>query len=584
MNGDGRGEILVGAPTFGARAEQGSTGRPRPQSGPGRAYVVFGAATAGRVDLANLGDGGITITAAPGDGFLGISPFPLGDVTDDGVADVAFGAPYADRNERVDSGSVHVVAGQRGPGTIELGTPGRPGFRIDGGVGDDRVGTWIDTVPDVDGDTRPELLLAAQGADAESRTDAGAAYVVFADPARRDLDLSGLRNRGYRVAGPSEQSGLGSVAGLGDLNGDGRGDFVVGAGGASSAHLILGPPPPAGPPPPPDPGVAEEVAAGCIAATNIEVVIDDSGSMAGTDPLELARQATELLITKPRSEGKVIGVFEFGSEGAQIIAPTVVMPRGVTGSNKPAMLAALAKAIGADNGGTDYNIGLKGAADDNPAAQARLFITDGAHNEGEYTEQHRGGPPTYVIGLGEESNQSTFRRRLRRIASETNGRAFTGVTARDIVAVVNQIDSRLNCDVELDTDVDRLTEDDRVEEQVVDLDPDAHTLDVEVSWGDEREDVEPAELAFLDEDEDVLVRISGRRLREVIARPGRTFTINGIQLKGTSQRGRFGLRLTGRPAEQLRVRYRATKVRGKVARVTSQVGQSRRRAVQQAVA
>jgi hypothetical protein len=579
LNGDGRGDVLVGAPTFGARAETGSRFRPRPESGAGRAYVVFGGAAGGRVDLADLGDRGITITAAPGDNFLGVSPFALGDVTGDGIADLGLGAPYSDRNERIDSGSVHVVAGQRAPGTIDLGAAGRAGFRVDGGVADDRLGTWIETVPDVNGDGLGELLLAARGADALSRTDAGAAYVVFGAAQPSDLDLSGLRERGYRIAGPEADSEIGSVVGLGDVDGNGRGDLAVGAPGASSAHVVLGPQPQT--PPPPDPGVEEEVAAGCRAATNVEVVIDDSGSMEDNDPEELRREATELVITKPRSEGKVIGVFEFGSAGSQIIAPTVIVPRGEPGSNKPELIEALGRAIAADNGGTNYNIGLKGAADDNPAAEARIFITDGAHNEGEYTDQHRGGPPTYVIGLSEESNRGAFRRRLRRIASETGGRAFTGVTAQQLVAVVNRIDSRLNCDVELDTDVDFPTEEDPVEEQLVDLEDEAHTIDVEVSWPDDDEEVVPDELEFLDEDEDVVLRVSGRRLRRIVARPGRTFTIGGVQLKGTQRGPRFGLRLTTVDAAKLRISYRATKVRGRAVRVTSQVSQSRRRQVEQ---
>jgi hypothetical protein len=579
LNGDGRGEVLVGAPTFGARSPEGSPRTPPASSGAGRAYVVFGRATGGRVDLAGLGDAGITVVAAPGDGFLGISPFPLGDVTGDGIADLAFGAPLSDRNERVDAGSVDVVAGQRGPGVIDLGVA-RPGFRVDGGVGDDRLGSWIDTAPDINGDGRPELLLAARGADPLSRTDAGAAYVLFGQERPRDVDLATLREEGYRIAGPAAKSTLGSVAGLGDIDGDGRGDLIAGAGGAGSAHLILGPKPPPVPVAPPDEGVAEEVAAGCLAATNVEVIIDDSGSMSDTDPSELRRLATELLITKPRSEGKVLGVYEFGSEGAQVIAPTLIVPRGVLGSNKPKLIEAVEKATGADNGGTNYNLGLKGAVDDNPAAMARIFITDGAHNEGEYTDQHRGGPPTYVIGLGRGAGKGELKARLDRIAAETKGRSYTGVTAENIVAVVNRIDSRLNCDLELDTDVDTLTLDDPVDEQVVDLDPNARTLDVDVSWGDVFDDVEPEEIAFL-RDGRVVGRASARRLREIVARPGRTFTVGGIELKGTERPGRFGLRLTGLRADSVRVRYRVRKARGKGARVTSQVGQSRRRLVEQ---
>jgi hypothetical protein len=345
-------------------------------------------------------------------------------------------------------------------------------------------------------------------------------------------------------------------------------------------HVILAPKPPATPPPPPDPGVAEEVEAGCRAITNVQVIVDDSLSMRRTDPQNLRRQAIELLITKPRNEGKVIGVYEFGSSGAQVFKATAVVGPGKPGSNTAGLVEQLDGAINGDNGGTNYNLGFTGAAADNPAAQARIFITDGGHRGSPYTDPHRGGPPTYTVGLGPDSDRGVFKSRLERIASDTGGRAFTGVSAEDVIRVVNQIDSRLNCDVDIDSDEDTLTIADPVDEQVVPLIPDARTCDIDVSWGDEDESVEPEEIAFIREGR-VVARASRSRLRQVVRRPARSFSVGGIRLKGTRRGGRFGLRISGTPANRLRIRYRVTKVRGRAAEVTSQITQSRRRQIEQ---
>ena len=67
----------------------------------------------------------------------------------------------------------------------------------------------------------------------------------------------------------------------------------------------------------------------------------------------------------------------------------------------------------------------------------------------------------------------------------------------------------------------------------------------------------------------------------MVRRPGRTFSVGGIRLKGAKRGGRFGLRLSGMPANRLRIRYRVTKVDGQAAKVTSQITQSRRRQIEQ---
>jgi len=574
-NADGRGEILVGAPLADA-----PTGRPT-----GAAYVVFGRPEPGRLDLAALGTAGYAVTGSDDDALLGARVGVVGDPDGNGATDLAFAATAADRNGREDSGSVHVIPGKAGPEPVAAGSADRPGFRIDGAAAGDRLGSSASAVGDLNSDGRSELVVAAPQADALSREEAGAAYVVFGSEEMEDLDLSGLADMGFRLAGPEPGAHLSGAAGVSDLDGDKVDDLLAGAygpgaGGSGAAFVVLGPKPPATPPPPPDPGVAEEVAAGCKALSNVEVIVDDSLSMRRADPLQLRRQAIDLLLTKPRNVGKVVGAFEFGSRGRQLFAPQVVQPRG-TGSNQPLLLGALQQGVRGNNGGTDYNAAFKGAADDNPGAQARVFITDGGHRAGKYLDGHRGGAPTFVIGLGIKASTGAGKR-LARIARETEGRAFVDADADELPEILNTIDSKLNCDVDIDSDEDVLSEADPVDEQVIELLPDARTCDIDVNWGDDADSIEPEEIAFLDDEGDVSARVTRRGLQRVVARPGKTFRIDGITLQGRKRGTFYGLRIAGRdPAERLRVRYRAAKVSGRNAKVTSQVSQSRRRSVVQ---
>jgi FG-GAP repeat len=589
MNGDGRGELAIGAPTFAAAG-----GRPA-----GRGYVVFGRAERGRVDLGALGGGGFPVLPAESDGHLGLGVAAVGDITGDGRPDVAFGAPESDRNRRAQSGSVHVIAGQATAEPVRAGDPDRAGMRLDGAAPDDRLGGGLSGAGDANADGRPDLAASALFANALSRPKAGAVYVVYGaavpagddenagggrgDPATTIVDLASLGDAGHRLAGPGDGARLYAVAAAGDLDGNGTEDLIAGAPHAArgardaaprpgTAYVVLTPPP--AEPPPPDPGVEEEEQAGCSAADNVEMLIDDSGSMADSDPQLLRRRAIELVLSKPRNEGEVLGAYEFGSVGTQLFEPQEIRPRG-PGSNQPELFELLERRIEADNGGTNYNEAFVGVANDNPAAEARIFLTDGEHNEGRYRLGHRGGPPTYVIGLN-IGGEGEAAERLARIAEDTGGRYFPSVTAQQLQAVLNRVDSRLNCDVESDGAIDVLTEDDPIDDHSTWLRRSAHAYDVEVSWGDDADRVVPERLELIERGRAVAV-IGSARLGEVLRRPGRTFRFGGARIRGRRRDTFFGVRISGERSDRLRVRYRMTRFEGRGARVTAQILQSRRR-------
>ena len=178
-------------------------------------------------------------------------------------------------------------------------------------------------------------------------------------------------------------------------------------------------------------------AAACHIRGNLEAIIDDSGSMAGTDPNNLRSEGLKLIMNTPGNEGKGLGAIEFGSSADQIFAP------GAIGPNRTAFSQALDQKILADNGGTDYNAAFAFAKQASPNADARLFLTDGGHNAGEYQNGHRGGPPTYTVGLGPIVGDDATR--LKTIASETGGFYRNAQDDSDLQAAMNDVNAAINC-------------------------------------------------------------------------------------------------------------------------------------------
>jgi hypothetical protein len=176
--------------------------------------------------------------------------------------------------------------------------------------------------------------------------------------------------------------------------------------------------------------------------TNIQAIIDDSGSMAGTDPNRLRVQAMDLLINALDSS-TTVGAVEFGT-----IADNV-FPAEAVGPNAAAMKAALDTAIQADNGGTDYNAAFDSGRAANPGAAARIFLTDGGHNAGTYLNTHLNPvppqTPTYVIGFSTGLSLPEDQARLAQIASDTGGQYFPLPDASALQSVMNQIETSLTC-------------------------------------------------------------------------------------------------------------------------------------------
>jgi FG-GAP repeat/Putative Ig domain len=170
VSGDGRPDLLVGAPFTDINGRQGS----------GSAYVLSGVAPGADVDLAAHGRQLLRIDGAAALDLTGGSVAAAGDVNGDERADAILGAAGADANGRRDSGSAYVVSPGGPSSTVDL-TALAPaqGFRIGGAEAEDAAGTVVAGPGDVNGDGRADVLVGAPFADPAGRSNAGAAYIAY---------------------------------------------------------------------------------------------------------------------------------------------------------------------------------------------------------------------------------------------------------------------------------------------------------------------------------------------------------------------------------------------------------------------
>ncbi len=220
VNGDGRDDVIVGAPGTDSNARANS----------GSAYVVFGQESPAEIDLSALGDLGYRIDGAAASDRAGRAVAGVGDMNGDGRADVLMGAHGADPSGRANAGSAYVVFGKSSATTVDLAALGNQGFRIDGASASERAGWTVAEAGDVNGDGPLDLLIGAPFADNNLRQGSGSAYVVFGKRSSTNVDLAALGDQGFRIDGAAPQNFMSeAIAGAGDLNGDGRADVLVGA-------------------------------------------------------------------------------------------------------------------------------------------------------------------------------------------------------------------------------------------------------------------------------------------------------------------------------------------------------------------
>jgi hypothetical protein len=303
-------------------------------------------------------------------------------------------------------------------------------------------------------------------------------------------------------------------------------------------------------------------AATCTPRTNVEVILDDSGSMAGFDFAKLRVAGTKLLLEKPANQQKRFGAVQFGTDASTVFAPGVVAP------GLAAMEAALDAQIDADDGATNYNAAFDKARADNANADARIFLTDGGHNVGPYLEGHKPGSRVDVIGFG-SSTAGEDGQRLARIASETGGVYYPQTDSSTLQAVMNKIDAAYNCQSTPVEFTDQFTAANQTKRHTVPVGSRTRSIETVLTWTG-------ATNVF-----DVVVQIvRGKRVvaKSDLAETARRKRRRATKLRITRKRGAtfLALKITRVKKGKLRLRLRAKQLSAPTSLVT-QVTKSTRR-------
>jgi hypothetical protein len=308
-------------------------------------------------------------------------------------------------------------------------------------------------------------------------------------------------------------------------------------------------------------------AASCKSASNIEAIVDDSGSMEITDPDRLRVQAMSLLIDD-LSPNTQLGAVEFGSgidiPGIITTPPAdTVFPPEPVGANATAMRSALDSVIKADNGATDYNGAFAQSDADNPGADARVFLTDGGHDIGTYNEAHLVHKvPTYVIGFGSGISAGPDQARLKKIAKDTGGKYFPVQDTSQLQAAMNSIGAALTCQTPPRQFTDTLANGQSKLHSVT-IGAATKTLQITLTWASPLDKFKLNGLRLVGKNGLIAVASRSPGKLKVTKTTSSTFTI---------------IKVSGLRKGTLRFKVKAAKVAsGAKATVTTQVGQSKRK-------
>ncbi|MBS1974222.1 MAG: FG-GAP repeat protein, partial [Bacteroidetes bacterium] len=207
VNGDGYADIVIGAPGT--------------SSNTGVAYVYKG----GKSGIANGASPDYTLSNGTSNLDFGISVANAGDVNGDGYGDIIVGASSFDNNTS-DKGAAEIFLGSStGPSASTI---------LNGVAVGDEFGASVASAGDVNGDGYSDVIVRATEP-SSSNPLTGESYIFSGSPSGISSTIattfSDEKANTYLEtppAGPSTMVVHNSVAGIGDVNGDGYSDVIIG--------------------------------------------------------------------------------------------------------------------------------------------------------------------------------------------------------------------------------------------------------------------------------------------------------------------------------------------------------------------
>jgi len=210
FDGDGNVDLIIGSP-----------GSDYNGSSSGAAYLFYGPHLPGSA-LAGQDADAIFIGAGAGQ-QAGWSVANAGDIDADGIDDMLIGAP-SQVGGTAPAGSAYLMLGGSRVGTYALASTATA--RFTGLAAGDTFGASVAAAGDVNGDGFGDIVVGSPGQDHLANLDAGAAYVYYGPVT--GIVPSYLSD--FVITTTQAESSVGeAVGGVGDVNGDGLDDLMIGA-------------------------------------------------------------------------------------------------------------------------------------------------------------------------------------------------------------------------------------------------------------------------------------------------------------------------------------------------------------------
>ncbi len=232
VNGDGYDDILIGADYNDEGGDEA-----------GQTYLIFGKAS-GLAMNTDLSDSDASFWGESADDNSGISLAGAGDVNGDGYDDILIGV--RDNGEGgPDAGQTYIIFGKASGWSMDTNLSDSDASFL-GERPYDKSGWSVAGAGDVNGDGYDDILVGAYGND-EGDNWGGQTYLIFGKASGWSMDTNlSISDASFWGENEGDLSGD-FVAGVGDVNGDGFDDILIGAsdndeGGnrAGQTYLIFG--------------------------------------------------------------------------------------------------------------------------------------------------------------------------------------------------------------------------------------------------------------------------------------------------------------------------------------------------------